>query len=295
MSKGYKWIIAERESLDPHVDYERIWELSTCYYVNDFMMNFLYTVSNPYFILTPQGSQALYRGGTGKTVMQTGKRESDTVDHFWKWYEYGPSNPVTQESVSRVNAIHQGVAKKYTGLFSHLEDYTYTICWIGADVHRMRLRVGLNGYTEKQKIATHLYWQEMAKLFRGENDTAISDFPTSFDGMLEYLAEYEARDWPHTDEGALTCVALLEQFSNKWFPRGFRYFGRAMILSLLGEAPHRVHRLPYPNIVIRKLMEWGYAGIIFSKEHILPDPKISTPEKHRRAQAATQSLRSVAA
>ncbi|MET8427645.1 hypothetical protein [Nocardia sp. NPDC004860] len=286
MSKGYKWIADEREGLDPYVDYEKIWKLSTCYYINDFMMNVLYATGLPHFILPPHGAEAMYRANTGKAINQPDKRESDTAKHFWRWFEYGPSDMITQKSVKQVNAIHAGIAKKYPGRYAYIEDFTYTMCWIGADAHRLRLRLGLSGYTEKQKIAAHLYWQEMAKLFRAEEDALISDFPTSFDGMLEYMAEFEGRDWPYTEEGAKTCEALLAQFANRWFPKGTRFLGRQMILSLLDESPHRVHRLPYPNVLIRKIVEFAFAAVVYSQEQILPDPRISTPERHRKTAAA---------
>lgn len=289
MSKGYKWIVAERESLDPYVDYERIWELTSCYYINDFMMNFLYTNGFPYFIMTPQAIRAIYRGGEGKTYTQPDKREKDTADHFWRWFEYGPSHPITQKSVQQVNATHAAIAKKVPGAYSELVDYTYTMCWIAADMHRLRMKVGLSGYSEKQKIATHLYWQELAKLFRGENDMLISDFPTSFDGMLKYMSDHESKGWPFNKDGALASKALVDQFANKWFPKGFRYFGRALILSLMDEPPRRVHNLPYPNIVVRKIMAFGFAALFYGKEHILPDPKISTPAKKRLAKAGPKS------
>jgi len=292
---GYKWIAEYRESLDPSTDYEEIWKLSTCYYVNDFMMNFLYTTGFPHFILPPHGGEVMYRGGAGKAVKNGNRRETDTADHFWRWFEFGPSDLKTQQSVKQVNSIHQGIAKRYPGRYTMLEDFTYTMCWIGADMHRLRIRVGLSGYTEKQQIATHLYWQEIAKLFRGENpgqdpsvsppafDAPITDFPTSFDGMLEYMERYEAIDYPFTEAGAATCEVILDQFAEKWFPKGTRFLGRKMILSLLDEAPHRVHRLPYPSALTRWTMEKGLAAVMFAQERILPDPKITTPEKHRRA------------
>jgi hypothetical protein len=34
----YKWIADEIERLDPEVDYERIWKLSTTYWVDDFQL-----------------------------------------------------------------------------------------------------------------------------------------------------------------------------------------------------------------------------------------------------------------
>ena len=77
-------------------------------------------------------------------------------------------------SVSGLTQTAPAIAKKVPGAYSELVDYTYTMCWIAAHMHRLRMKVGLFGYSESRKIATHLYWQELAKLFRGENDMLIS-------------------------------------------------------------------------------------------------------------------------
>jgi len=291
MKSNYKWIAQEIESLDPYKEYERIWQLMTCYYFGDFMMNFLYTSQFPYYIMPPHVSEAISRRNTGKLIKQQKKREADTASHFWNWFEYGPSHPTTQESVKRVNAIHAGVAKQVgPGRYKHSFDYTYTLCMLAADYHRMRVRCGLKGYTENEKIAAHLFWQGISKLFLREGDqpgTAfdqpITDFPDSWDGMRAYMEDHEAKDWPYTEDGALSVEALLQQFENRWFPKPFRSVGRSMILALMSEPPHRVFKLPYPNFVITKLMKLTFATIMFAKERILPDPKLSTPEKHRRA------------
>jgi hypothetical protein len=281
VNKGYKWIATEIDRLDPETDYERIWKLSTCYYVNDFMMNVLYTTGFPHFILPPYGGETVSRGGYGKLIVNRQKRADDTLGHFWRWFEFGPSNLETQRSVRQVNGIHAGIARGMPGNFAHNEDFVYTMCWIGADMHRLRLRLGLPGYTEKQRIATHRYWQAMSTLFVSELGD-ITDFPADFDGMVECLTTYEATDWEFSPEGAVACEALIQQFSRRWFPRPLRFLGRVMILALLDEPAHRVHRLPYTRALTRRFMELGLKAVLVAKERILPDPRITTPERHRR-------------
>jgi hypothetical protein len=280
--KGYKWIAEEIERLDPEVDYEEIWKLSTCYYVNDFMMNFLYTTGMPHFILPPHGGETVTRGGSGKVIKQQDKREKDTADHFWTWFEFGPSKVETQVSMDKVNKIHAEIWKRMPGNFSHIDDFIYTMCWIGADMHRLRLRIGLSGFTEKQQIACHRFWLEIAKLFVCETGPIVQDFPANFQGMLDYMERYEAVQYEFSPEGAQACEALLEQFANRWFPKGFRWFGRNMILSMLDEPIRRTHRLKKPDPVTIKLNEFGLKMVLWGKERVLPDPKITTPEKHRR-------------
>lgn len=285
-ARGYKWIAAEIERLDPHVDYERIWTLSTCYYVNNFMMNFLYSTGFPHFILPPHGGETIGRGGKGPVVSAGQVRQDETVDKFWTWFEFGPSDPATKASVEHVNRLHEAIWKKMPGNFTKIEDFVYTMCWIGADMHRLRLRIGLPGFTEKQKIATVHYWRDIAEMFRSEAGPVAQEFPADFDGMLAYMAEYEAVQWEYSPEGYQSCQAILDQFARRWFPPGMRWAGRAMILSMLDEPAHRVHRLPTPPAPIVKANELGLKLVLWSKERLLPDPKITTPEKNRRKRAA---------
>lgn len=281
--KGYKWIAAEIERLDPHVDYERIWKLSTCYYVGDFQMNFLYSTGFPHFILPPWGGETVGRKGKGKIIVAQDKREQDTADAFWKWFENGPSSMATQESVEKVNRIHMALEKKMPGNFAHNEDFVYTMCWIGADLHRLRQRIGISGYTENQKIAVHRYWLEISKLMRSANG-AITDFPDDFDGMLEYMRVYESTDWEFSPEGLQTVEAVIEQFANRWFPRGTRWIARRMLYAMWDEPVHRVHRIPTVSTLERKFFEIGLASVFLLQERVLPDPKRSTPEKKRARQ-----------
>ncbi|MDT7748448.1 MAG: hypothetical protein QOD96_2110 [Pseudonocardiales bacterium] len=277
----YKWIADEIERLDPEVDYERIWKLSTTYWVDDFQMNVLYTVGFPHFILPPHGGETVGRAGGGKIIKTKQQRADDTLWHFWRWFEYGPSDARTRASVDKVNKIHAAIGRKMPGNFAHNDDFVYTICWIAADMHRLRLRVGLPGYTHNQKISCHRMWQDMATLFVTELGD-VTDFPEDFAGMLRYLADYEAVDYEYSPEGTQVCDALFDQFCAKWFPGPLRPLGRTMILALLDEPAHRVHRLPHVRPATRRAVELGLKLTFLLKEKVLPDPKLSTPERKRR-------------
>ncbi|CCQ46123.1 hypothetical protein ARTSIC4J27_2083 [Pseudarthrobacter siccitolerans] len=286
--RGYKWISAEIERLDPNVDYETIWKLSTCYWVNDFMMSFLYTTGFPHFTLPPTGPKSLE--ATNKIFARTDKREEDTTDHLWTWFERGPSSPEMQKSVDIVNKIHEAIWKKNPGLFSNVDDFIYTICVLGADMHRLRLRVGMPGFTENQRIATHKYWYEVSKMFLSEVGPVSDQFPENFEGMLTYMADFEARDWPQTDVGHKAAMLLIDKFGENWFPKGFHWVGRNLIKSLLDEPSHRVHRIPYTSRFVTKIFELIILAAFFAKEKVLPDPTISTPERHREAAAKLGQL-----
>jgi hypothetical protein len=281
---SYKWIADRIESLDPETDYEEIWRLSSTYYVNEFMMNILYTVGFPHFTLPPHGVEVIARAGGGKLVSSASmqKRERDTADAFWRWFDGGPSSLDTQTSVGETNRKHAGIARKYPGAFTHQDDFIYTMCWIGCDIHRLRLRVGMPGFTDVQKRAIPIFWRKMAEHFVGEDGHLTEPFPRDFDAMLAYLDAYEGTQWEHHPEAPVMLEALLRQFSDRWFPPGLRWAGRRMILALWDEPVRRTHRIPRPSRLEERIFELGVYAYMFTQERILPDPKRSTPQRLRQ-------------
>ncbi len=281
MSHGYKWIAAEIERLDPEIDYERIWALSATYWVDEFMMSFLYSVSFPNFMMPANGGRTVSRGGTGPVITAQDIRAQETVHHFWTWFTHGPSSAHTKASVEQVNAMHRGISRRFPGDFGHTDDFSYTLCYLGAGYHRIRKQAGLPGFTAHQKVAAHRHWQAMSALFWTENGD-VTGFPDDFDGMLAFLAEWESRHTEWTAEGSACTEAIIEQFAGRWFPRRLRGVGRAMLVSFFGEPVCRVHRIERPNRAVVALMRTGLRCYVTAKERVLPDPRRSTPERHRR-------------
>ena len=281
MARGYKWIAAEIERLDPEVDFERIWALSATYWVDEFMMSFLYSVSFPNFMMPANGGRTVNRGGTGPLITTPDTRHVDTVHHFWTWFEHGPSSPHTQESVAAVNALHHGISRRYPGDFGYNDDFVYTLCFLGAGYHRIREQVGLPGFTAKQKVAAHHHWRGMAGLFWTENGD-VTGWPADFDAMLAFLAEWESRHTEWTEDGAACTRAVIDQFAARWFPRRLHFVGRAMLCSFYDEPIRRVHRVEAPPRPVVALMRTGMRCYVTAKEKVLPDPRMSTPDRHRR-------------
>lgn len=288
MPRGYKWIAAEIERLDPEIDYERIWALSATYWVDEFMMSFLYSVSFPNFMMPANGGRTVSRGGTGPLITAPNRRQLETVHHFWTWFAHGPSSVHTQSSVAEVNALHQGISRRYPGDFGHNDDFVYTLCFLGAGYHRIRKQAGLPGYTVKQQVAAHRHWRAMAALFWTENGP-VTDFPADFAGMVAFLDEWESRHTEWTAEGAACTRAVIDQFAARWFPRPLHGVGRAMLCSFYGEPIRRVHRLNAPSPATVALMRTGLRCYVTAKERVLPDPRRSTPQRHRRRNRGSAS------
>jgi hypothetical protein len=170
---GYKWIAAEIERLDPETDYERIWALSATYWVDEFMMSFLY-----------------------------------------------------------------------------------------------------------RRAMAELFWTEHG---------AVTGWPEDFAGMVAFLDEWESRHTEWTAEGAACTRAVLDQFAARWFPRPLHFLGRAMLTSFYGEPIRRVHHIDPPGPATVALMRAGLRSYVTAKERILPDPRRSTPQRHRRRNRGSAS------
>jgi hypothetical protein len=149
--------------------------------------------------------------------------------------------------------------------------------WRGSQRGRRRIADEI----ERRDAEVDYERQDMATLFVTELGD-VTDFPEDFAGMLRYLADYEAVDYKYSPEGSQVCDALFDQFCAKWFPGPLRPLGRTMILALLDEPAHRVHRLPHVRPATRRAVELGLRLTFLLKEKVLPDPKLSTPERNRR-------------
>lgn len=274
-----KWIADAIERLDPERDYAEIWRLTTTYYVSDFVMNLVYTLGIPSFTQYPQGS-IIMAVTTEKAINKPQSRANDTLRHFWVWFERGPDDPLMRASLAHVNKTHAALSKKASaGTFS-ARHVIYTTAWIGVFLHRLRLSLGLAGYTEKQKVAVQRYWAAIGSQFWSE-DGLVVEYPKTFEAMMACVEDYESQPWEQVVSGKLLTEAIIDQFSDDWFPRPFRLIGRQIYLALQLPSILQLMQSGRPNPVMKALIRAGLKSFLWLQAHALPDPKLSTPEKAR--------------
>ncbi|WP_142282948.1 hypothetical protein [Mycobacterium aquaticum] len=286
-----KWIRRRIAQLDPYVDYREIWALSYIYNVTDFDLHWAYTVDNCHLGLTTWGADASYRDGTGAMMVRGEQRMANTNDHMLLWSEHGPDSPITKQAIDIVNKQHAQWAKYYNGAFSHSEDYIYLFAAAATAEHDYKRSLGLPGWSEKQKIASHLFWSELAKLFRVESGEVLTDvepMPESFEACSEYARAYTERPWPdNTAIGLPFSERLIEQFLAVWFPyRVMRPFGRALITTFFAPTLFRIYQLEEPNWVLRTLARGFAAAKYIYRDYIRADQKEPITERHRQKAAA---------
>ncbi len=281
-TKTKKWIREELAGLDPHRDYERIIALSTSYYINDFLMDYIYAFTFPNFIAPLHGAQTVLRDGKGKIYTSPNKRMDDTSRHMLIWWEKGPSHPATQRSVEAINRLHEHWAKKYPSNFTHNEDYIYTLCYEAAFMHRLRLRIGLPGFPEKAQIASVEFWSRMATLFRNAGTgEPLQGFPTDFAGVMAFMDAYEATDWGVNPLGAEVIDRMVTPFAERHFPRPLHGLARALVMGMYGDHVVRALGIPPVSPVSRFLAKSFMKFGLTMSENVAPDPEITLAERHR--------------
>lgn len=282
-----KWIQAEIESLDPHKDYVRIWQLGSCYGADDFMQNLIYALTFPNFVVTEWGSTAVWREDGGKVVERANSRVEQTQNANALWWWYGPHDERTRKSVDGINKLHAYWAGKYPGTFSYNEDYIYVCAFTAVTMHRLRLRMGLPGISEKEQIAAHKFWGEMSKLFTAEGGVVLHGYPESFDGLIQFCETVEATPRPKPERGNLIASAIYEQFVVRFFPKQMHWLGHQLLRSLSLPTTLETMQidppLPMAADVLPKLM-----GLVFWHQATFEDDPSRSYVEEREAMDAGQ-------
>ena len=98
----------------------------------------------------------------------------------------------TRKNVDSINKVHAFYSKKYPGSFGDTDTYLYTLCFEAAGMHRLMMRIGQPGMSDKEQLAAVKYWSKMTGLFKnidtGEN---ITGFPESFEGVMQFMDRFE--------------------------------------------------------------------------------------------------------
>ncbi|MGW1742030.1 oxygenase MpaB family protein [Nocardia sp. NPDC001965] len=289
-----KWIADRISGLDPEVDYDEIWKLMTSYRSNDFINNLHYTVTFPHFFLFESVARSVYSSGAGKILNDPDKRADDTMRKMHIWWQNGANHELTIKSIEGVNRLHAHVAKTHPEGFELNKTYLYTLCYEAAGVHRLMRRVGLPGFTEKERAASQKFWNQICAHFEViGTGKSVSGFPETFDDIMAFMDQFESQEVPSHELGKTCTEVIIEQFADKNFPKPLHGFGRAWGLSLLPDHLVNAFGLDMPNRVAIRFFRLITAGMYLMGEKILPDPTETYLD--RRKMDRSRKLRDAAA
>lgn len=288
-NKPYKWVKQEIEASDPEKDYEKIWRLSIEYTGGgDFIQNMIYALTFPNFIANDWGAEVIWRDDGGKVLNRSTDRVNETQHHNSVWWFYGPHHPETKRSTHAINKRHEYYAKKYPGNFTHAIDYTYVLCFTAISVDRLRQRLRLSGFNEKQKIAAHRFWKEMSHLFFVEVPgkpleewLPLTKFPEDWNAMYLFCENVENNHMDQTEKGHLIAEALFDQFAYRFFPPSLRFLGRAFPITLSLPQTLKAHQIRPTSPILARIIIFVLGTFMWFMETFFPDPKISYQESIR--------------
>ncbi|KIX10686.1 uncharacterized protein Z518_01770 [Rhinocladiella mackenziei CBS 650.93] len=269
----YHWINKAISQLDPETQYEEIFRLMSSYRLSDFMNNLIYAVTFPNFILDEWGSEAVWREDGGKMIEKATRRLEETENNNMVWWYYGPSHERTKKSVEDINKRHEFWASKYPGNFSHNDDYIYVLAFSAVLMDRFLRRLGLHGFSEKEKIAAHHFWRDMMPLFYAEGRTPLYGFPADWDEMMKLCIEYEQTPKKFPPKGRAIAMSIYEEFAFRYFPPGFRWLGRRIPLALSLDSTLATLHIEAPNVILSWLITIFFSWMMWFTGTFLPEPK----------------------
>lgn len=274
VKKGHPshWIAARIEQLNPYTQYEEIYRLSTAYNLSDFMNNMIYGITFPNFVVTEWGARAVWREDGGKVLHGSTSRVEATETNNMKWWYYGPSDQRCLDSVDHINQLHERLEKNTPNCFTHNEDFVYTLAFSSILSHRLMERLGLPGWTEKQKIASHLFWQELSKHFKSAGHVDLHGYPKSWDESIKYCEDFENSPKPGSEQGHLIAEAIYEQFAFRYFPYGLRWLGRSIQVALSQPTTLATHKIKPVNPVLKVVIVYLVGSFMWFMS-LFPDPE----------------------
>ena len=208
--------LAEIESLDPEVDWERIGYLSTNY---DFPWDVEQSLSLAFFKTygIPTISALLDRTSEFRNRPQ--KRYDDTKLILAEIFDYGMDSTRGREANRRMNQMH-------VRFDISNDDYLYVLSTFVLVPGRWNDRYGWRPYSKKERRAGLNYWRELGKRMN------IRDIPNDVDDLDRWSRAYEKANSRYADSNRRVADDTLNLFLS-WYPAPLRPVVRLGVLSLL--------------------------------------------------------------
>ncbi|WP_425839849.1 oxygenase MpaB family protein [Streptomyces fractus] len=277
-----KWISERIEQLDPHTDYDEIWRLTATHRPNDFLANLNFVLGILHVCTRERDAVPVLDGGQGKVLTDPHARADGSI---WKpqlWWHYGSQHEKTRKSVEAVNRLHAHYARKYPDSFQPNDTYVATLGYEAAGVHRLQRKIGLPGYTDKQKVAAVTYARNVATHFRNATTgEPIADFPETFEDLEAFLDRYEAEDVPVNEISPQVARAFIQQFADRYFAKPLHPLARAWVVSLFDDHMIAAYRLRRPPKWAVNAYRALTKGIFLTGERVLADPTTTYTERRQ--------------
>ncbi|HEX8053588.1 MAG TPA: oxygenase MpaB family protein [Thermoleophilaceae bacterium] len=261
-----KWMLKELHRLDPEKDAGRITELS--YSARFSRMQLSYHMYYSMFFLrasgAPESARPIDRDGKGFFYRNGHKRADDTTADIFGWMHHGPESELGRASIARVKRMHDNLAARW-GMPNHV--LVHTLACDLLSPHWLMEMIGGPKFDDHERLAHLNFWRAVG------DGLGITDVPETWDGMVAYVKEYEASEhFQPSPHGKRLAHGFADQFCERWFPRGFRWLGRWVLLSLVEDHVLDVHGFERPPRPVVRLTREATRLTAYLAYYVLRDP-----------------------
>lgn len=231
----------EIAALDNVRDDEEITRLvSNVLFADAYFAHSIYLVTFARQAAVPGIAKVLWRSGQGDIVVDPMRRNDDTIVYFTEFYRRGYSSPEGKEAIATMERIH-------SKFLIDEELKVYTLSTVMLEPDRLAQQFGFDPFTPHDKEARWHFWQGFA------NEMGLELPAQTRDGFLEWMIDYEKRNYAKTEGGVAIFDALVadwERWYPDWLPRN-KYLARQSLISLLDDDLREAMGQPEPPAYIR--------------------------------------------
>lgn len=229
-------------ALDPDHDADEIARLSlVTLHGHPPLVYALFTVAFLKQVAVPTMARTLYRRGTGDIVVETIRRNDDTLVFFGQLLDHGPGSPTGREWIERLNQIHAHFPLRNS-------DSLYTLATLALDAESITARVGAALFSPTELEAHWQFWRAVAQRQH------LTDIPHTREDLRVWAAAYESAEYATTHDGREIAAALVTGFGARCLPRVLRRWDGQVIAALCPPQLREVHDLPTPSVVVTALV-----------------------------------------
>lgn len=197
----------------------------------------LFTVAFLKQVAVPTMARILYRRGTGDIVVETIRRNDDTIVFFGQLLDHGPGSPTGQEWIARLNQIHAHFPLRN-------DDSLYTLATLALDAESIPAQVGASLFSPAELDSHWAFWRAVAER------QGVADIPSSREDLRAWAADYEQAEYAPSYDGQQIAAALVTAFGERCLPRPLRRWDEQVIAALCPPQLREVHGLRAPSIVV---------------------------------------------
>ncbi|KAH7009167.1 hypothetical protein B0J12DRAFT_611813 [Macrophomina phaseolina] len=277
-----KWVSKYLDTLDPETEYDQIIRTATFFGPPLFVGAVGYATT--FCILTqPANSAAAIHFGA-RVVRRGHQRFYETYLHELEWVYHGSSSPETAKDIDKVNRMHANIWKHLPGTYSDPYEANMSVISMGFLEQYLRKLVGArNEMHPKVRAAWPEWGQRVCDHFHTEPSDGMRSmglgFPRTFEELGTFWYRFDAIPWEGMStpeliqKGRETAEAFINQFCDLWFPYGFHWLGRQLILVTTPPNCRRRQNMGEPNWIVSPVIKFVIKVFFDLSDSVLPDAK----------------------